>query len=104
MNATDGDDPQDAYSSHLCSCVLLRFLLGLVFTTSQGAGGIGAPGTHCKITTNEEAQPIIDEFLKYGPMAIDTSRLYGNGTSEAVGATCLNWMNNWKHWNRYLLL
>ncbi|KAK7455755.1 hypothetical protein VKT23_010787 [Stygiomarasmius scandens] len=49
-----------------------------------GAAGIGAPGTGCKITTANEAQPIIDQFCKYGPMAIDTSALYGLGSSEQL--------------------
>ncbi|KAK7455867.1 hypothetical protein VKT23_010903 [Stygiomarasmius scandens] len=49
-----------------------------------GAAGIGAPGTGCKINSVKEAQPIIDEFCKYGPMAIDTSARYGSGTSEQV--------------------
>ncbi|KAF5350787.1 hypothetical protein D9758_010333 [Tetrapyrgos nigripes] len=49
-----------------------------------GGGGIGAPGTDCKLTTTEAAQPIVDEFCKHGPMAIDTSALYGHGTSEQI--------------------
>ncbi|KAH8817736.1 aflatoxin B1-aldehyde reductase [Flagelloscypha sp. PMI_526] len=49
-----------------------------------GGGGIGAPGTHCKLTEAASAQAVFDEFCKYGPMSIDTSRLYGHGTSEGI--------------------
>ncbi|THV02735.1 aflatoxin B1-aldehyde reductase [Dendrothele bispora CBS 962.96] len=49
-----------------------------------GAAGFGAPGTGCKITSISEAQPIMDEFCKHGPMAIDTSARYGAGTSEQM--------------------
>ncbi|KAF8185284.1 NADP-dependent oxidoreductase domain-containing protein [Mycena galopus ATCC 62051] len=51
----------------------------------QGAGGIGAPGTFCKLTDVAAAQPILDAWCKRaGPSAIDTSNLYGFGTSEKI--------------------
>lgn len=52
----------------------------------QGAGGIGAPGTFCKLTDARAAQPIIDAWcaITGAPSAIDTSNLYGFGTSEKV--------------------
>lgn len=50
----------------------------------QGGGGIGGPGTFCKVTDPAEAQTLVDAFCKHGPSAIDTSQLYGFGTSEAV--------------------
>lgn len=50
-----------------------------------GAGGIGAPGTFCKLTSAEAAQPVVDAWCKIaGPSAIDTSALYGQGTSEVI--------------------
>ncbi|KAJ6582358.1 aflatoxin B1-aldehyde reductase [Mycena capillaripes] len=48
-----------------------------------GAGGIGAPGTFCKLTDAATAQPVLDAWCRrVGPSAIDTSNLYGFGTSE----------------------
>ncbi|CAA7261882.1 unnamed protein product [Cyclocybe aegerita] len=50
-----------------------------------GGGGIGAPGTFCKLTTAEAAQPVFDAWCKIvGPSAIDTSDLYGLGSSEVL--------------------
>ncbi|KAJ7447598.1 aflatoxin B1-aldehyde reductase [Mycena galericulata] len=50
-----------------------------------GAGGIGAPGTFCKLTDARAAQPIIDAWCsRCGPSAIDTSNLHGFGTSEKI--------------------
>ncbi|KAJ3506904.1 hypothetical protein NLJ89_g6601 [Agrocybe chaxingu] len=51
----------------------------------QGGGGIGAPGTFCKLTTAEAAQPVFDAWCKIvGPSSIDTSDLYGLGSSEVL--------------------
>jgi aflatoxin B1 aldehyde reductase len=52
----------------------------------QGGGAIGAPGTFCKLIDVASAQPVFDEFCKYGPMSIDTSRAYGLGSSEGVSS------------------
>ncbi|KAJ7115299.1 aflatoxin B1-aldehyde reductase [Mycena epipterygia] len=50
-----------------------------------GAGGIGAPGTFCKLTDAQAAQPVIDAWCgRCGPSSIDTSNLYGFGTSEKI--------------------
>ncbi|KAJ6608861.1 aflatoxin B1 aldehyde reductase-like protein member 2 [Mycena sp. CBHHK59/15] len=50
-----------------------------------GAGGIGAPGTFCKLNDATAAQSIIDEWCaRCGPSAIDTSNLYGFGSSETI--------------------
>ncbi|KAJ7611501.1 aflatoxin B1-aldehyde reductase [Mycena polygramma] len=50
-----------------------------------GAGGIGAPGTFCKLTDARMAQPVLDAWCKLvGPTAIDTSNMYGFGTSEKI--------------------
>ncbi|KAF9525602.1 aflatoxin B1-aldehyde reductase [Crepidotus variabilis] len=50
-----------------------------------GGGGIGDPGTFCKLTSVEAAQPIFDTWYNIvGPSAIDTSDLYGHGTSEPL--------------------
>ncbi|KAJ7726572.1 NADP-dependent oxidoreductase domain-containing protein [Mycena maculata] len=50
-----------------------------------GSGGIGAPGTFCKLTTARAAQPIIDAWCaRCGPGAIDTSNLHGFGTCEKI--------------------
>ncbi|KAJ7234024.1 hypothetical protein B0H12DRAFT_1239173 [Mycena haematopus] len=50
-----------------------------------GAGGIGAPGTFCKLTDAGAAQPVLDAWCnRVGPSAIDTSNLYGFGTSEKI--------------------
>ncbi|KAF7367832.1 Aflatoxin B1-aldehyde reductase [Mycena sanguinolenta] len=50
-----------------------------------GAGGIGAPGTFCMLTDARAAQPVLDAWCnRVGPSAIDTSNLYGFGTSEKI--------------------
>ncbi|KAJ6505810.1 aflatoxin B1-aldehyde reductase [Mycena vitilis] len=50
-----------------------------------GAGGIGAPGTFCRLTDAHMAQPVLDAWCKLvGPSAIDTSNMYGFGTSEKI--------------------
>ncbi|KAJ7362889.1 aflatoxin B1-aldehyde reductase [Mycena albidolilacea] len=50
-----------------------------------GAGGIGAPGTFCKLTDTHVAQPVLNAWCKHvGPSAIDSSNLYGFGTSEKI--------------------
>ncbi|KAJ6474480.1 aflatoxin B1-aldehyde reductase [Mycena vitilis] len=50
-----------------------------------GAAGIGAPGTFCKLTDARIAQPVLDAWCKLvGPSAIDTSNVYGFGTSEKI--------------------
>ncbi|KAF7338937.1 Aflatoxin B1-aldehyde reductase [Mycena venus] len=50
-----------------------------------GAGGIGAPGTFCKLTNARAAQPVLDAWCKrVGPSQVDTSNLYGFGTSEKI--------------------
>ncbi|KAJ6568873.1 aflatoxin B1-aldehyde reductase [Mycena capillaripes] len=50
-----------------------------------GAGDIGAPGTFCKLPDAQAAQRIVDAWCKrVGPSAIDTSNLYGFGTSEKI--------------------
>ncbi|KAJ7192922.1 aflatoxin B1-aldehyde reductase [Mycena pura] len=52
---------------------------------SSGAGGIGALGTFCKLTDARAAQPVLDAWCEVcGPSAIDTSNLYGFGTSEKI--------------------
>lgn len=52
----------------------------------QGAGGLGSPGTYVKVTDPAAAQELIDTYVKHGGKTIDTSRLYGNGTSEEVNS------------------
>ncbi|KAG2140630.1 NADP-dependent oxidoreductase domain-containing protein [Suillus clintonianus] len=50
-----------------------------------GAGQFSVPGPHsigARINTIEDAQKIIDVFTSHGHKQIDTSRLYGGGTSE----------------------
>lgn len=50
-----------------------------------GAGGIGAPGTFCKLTDAHMAQPVLDAWvMRCGPSAVDTSNLHGFGTSEKI--------------------
>ncbi|KAJ6605369.1 aflatoxin B1-aldehyde reductase [Mycena vulgaris] len=52
-----------------------------------GGGGIGAPGTFCKLTDARAAQPVFDAWAaRCGPTecAVDTSNLYGFGTSEKI--------------------
>ncbi|KAJ7079516.1 aflatoxin B1-aldehyde reductase [Mycena crocata] len=50
-----------------------------------GAAGIGAPGTFCKLTDATAAQPILDAWCSTcGPSVIDTSNLYGFGSSEKI--------------------
>ena len=51
---------------------------------AQGAGGIGAPGTFCKVTDPNVAQSIIDTFSKCGPAVVNMSQSYGFGISEEV--------------------
>ncbi|KAJ7726570.1 aflatoxin B1-aldehyde reductase [Mycena maculata] len=50
-----------------------------------GSGGIGAPGTFCKLADARAAQPILDVWCAHdGPSAIDTSNLHGFGTCEKI--------------------
>ncbi|TFK29601.1 aflatoxin B1-aldehyde reductase [Coprinopsis marcescibilis] len=50
-----------------------------------GGGGIGAPDTFCKLTTVEAAQEVYDAWCRItGPSGIDTSAIYGLGTSEVL--------------------
>ncbi|KAJ6505399.1 aflatoxin B1-aldehyde reductase [Mycena sanguinolenta] len=50
-----------------------------------GAGGIGAPGTFCMLTDARAAQPVLDAWCnRVGQSSIDTSNLYGFGTSEKI--------------------
>ncbi|KAJ7446141.1 aflatoxin B1-aldehyde reductase [Mycena latifolia] len=50
-----------------------------------GAGGIGAPGTFCKLRDVRAAQTVFDAWLaRCGPSAVDTSNLYGFGTGEKI--------------------
>jgi hypothetical protein len=56
---------------------------------SKGAGQFGLPGPQssgARINTIEDAQKVIDEFTSHGYRQIDTSRIYGGGTSEEVRA------------------
>jgi aryl-alcohol dehydrogenase-like predicted oxidoreductase len=55
----------------------------------KGAGQFGLPGPQsigARINTVEDAQKIIDVFTSRGYRQIDTSRIYGGGTSEEVRA------------------
>lgn len=53
-----------------------------------GAGQFGLPGPQsisgARINTVEDAQKIIDVFTSRGYRQIDTSRIYGGGTSEEI--------------------
>lgn len=52
----------------------------------QGAAqfGRGAPPLGAKVNTAEDAQKLVDLFVSYGHDKLDTSRVYGAGTSEEV--------------------
>lgn len=47
-----------------------------------GAGLFGAPGTNANIHDLAQAQRLLDVCIQYGVRGIDTSRVYGIGTSE----------------------
>ncbi|KAG2338026.1 Aldo/keto reductase [Suillus weaverae] len=52
-----------------------------------GAGQFGVPGPQsigARVNTVEDAQKIVDVFTSHGHRLIDTSRIYGGGTSEEI--------------------
>ncbi|ETW75439.1 hypothetical protein HETIRDRAFT_120225 [Heterobasidion irregulare TC 32-1] len=49
-----------------------------------GAGLFGARGTNANINDLAQAQRLLDVCIQYGVQGIDTSRIYGIGTSEEV--------------------
>ncbi|KAJ6583990.1 NADP-dependent oxidoreductase domain-containing protein [Mycena vulgaris] len=53
-------------------------------TVVLGAMTIGAPGHHAamRITTHEGTTELLDVFQKHGHSEVDTSRIYGYGTTE----------------------
>ncbi|PSR71752.1 hypothetical protein PHLCEN_2v12356 [Hermanssonia centrifuga] len=51
---------------------------------AAGAGNVGQPGSEATIVGPAETQKFIDVIVKYGQNGVDTSRIYGNGTSESV--------------------
>ncbi|KIJ50519.1 hypothetical protein M422DRAFT_65672 [Sphaerobolus stellatus SS14] len=52
-----------------------------------GAGTLGTPSMFGRDLSGKEAQAVIDGISRNGPITIDTSNLYGGGTSEEVIAT-----------------
>ena len=53
----------------------------------QGAGQLGAPtAANVRVSDRAVAQEFVDLMVSNGHVGIDTSRIYGEGTSEQVRA------------------
>lgn len=60
---------------------------------AKGTGTLGIPGPDsngARIHTVEDAQRVLNCYLKHGYNTIDTARIYGGGTSEEVGCLITN--------------
>jgi hypothetical protein len=73
------------FASNLSHSVSALFYFETSSTSTQGASVFGEPNMNTtRIHSISGAQKIVDAMVSHGHKAFDTSRFYGNGTSEEV--------------------